>query len=173
MTSSGTMQTLFFPRMMRPYPIVLLHPTALSEWRPVTRQRRSWFMAVSSQTNTCTTMSTIPSPAPDQAYIDVSALEAGIINLSIDRFLADTEPEIVSCPSLAFLLRHSKTGFQIVFDLGTRRDFEGYPPATQKRIQSLGFLPTVKQDVAESLEKGGVAPDEVDAVIVSHLHWDQ
>lgn len=116
---------------------------------------------------------TLPPPAPDQAYIDVSALEAGNISLPIDKIIADTEPGIVLCPSLAFALRHCKTGFQIVFDLGTRRDFEGYPPATQKRIESLGFSPTVKQNVAESLEKGGVAPGEVDAVIVSHLHWDQ
>ena len=116
---------------------------------------------------------TLPPPVPDQVYIDVSALEAGNINLSIDKIFADTEPETVSCPSLAFSLRHSKSGFQIVFDLGTRRDFEGYPPATQKRIKDLCFSPTVKQNVAESLEKGGVAPDEVDAVIISHLHWDQ
>lgn len=127
----------------------------------------------------CTTMSdqiatiTLPPPAQDQSYLDVSALEAGNISLPIDKLVADVEPEIVSCPSLAFSLRHSKTGFQIVFDLGTRRDFEGYPPATQKRIQSLGFSSTVKQNVAESLEKGGVPPGEVDAVIVSHLHWDQ
>jgi glyoxylase-like metal-dependent hydrolase (beta-lactamase superfamily II) len=116
---------------------------------------------------------TLPPPAADQAYMDVSALEAGNINLPIDKLIADTEPEIVSVPSLAFSLRHSKTGFQLVFDLGTRRDFEGYPPATQQRIQRLGFSPTVTHTVAESLEKGGVAPHEVDAVIVSHLHWDQ
>ncbi|KAG9312958.1 beta-lactamase-like protein [Chiua virens] len=115
---------------------------------------------------------TLPAPAPDQAYIDVSALEAGNITLPIDQFIADTEPEFVTCPSLAFLLRHSKTGFQMVFDLGTRRDFEGYPPALQKRIQNFGFSPIVNQNVAESLERGGVPPDEVDAVIVSHLHWD-
>lgn len=116
---------------------------------------------------------TLPPPAADQAHMDVSALEAGNINLSTDKLVADTEPEAVSCPSLAFFLRHSKTGFQIVFDLGMRRDFEGYPPATQKRTRDVGFSPTVKQTVAESLEKGGVAPHEVDAVIVSHLHWDQ
>lgn len=115
----------------------------------------------------------LPPPAPNQAYIDVSALEAGNISLPIDMLVADTEPGIVSCPSLAFSLRHSKTGFQIVFDLGTRRDFEGYPPALQKRIKTLGFLPRVKQNVAESLQNGGVPPEEVDAVIVSHLHWDQ
>ena len=105
--------------------------------------------------------------------MDVSALEAGNITLPIDKLIADAQPETVSCPSLSFLLRHSKTGFQTVFDLGTRRDFEGYPPATQERIRRLGFSPTVKQTVAESLEKGGVLPDEVDAVIVSHFHWDQ
>jgi len=114
----------------------------------------------------------LPPPATDQAYMNVSALEAGNITIPIDKFVAGANPASASCPSLAFYLRHSKTGFQIVFDLGTRRDFEEYPPATRKRIQDLGFSSKVDQNVAESLEKGGVPPDEVDAVVVSHLHWD-
>lgn len=116
---------------------------------------------------------TLPPPAPDQAYLDVSALEAGNISLPIDKLVADTEPETVSCPSLAFSLRHSKMGYQIVFDLGMRRDFEQYPPVAQRLVRSFGCSSTVTQTVAESLEKGGVSPNEVDAVIVSHLHWDQ
>lgn len=113
---------------------------------------------------------TLPSPAADQAYLDVSALEAGNLRLPIHEFVADIKPEIVSCPCLAFLLRHSKTGFQIVFDLGTRRDVDEYPPATHKQVKN---SPMVKQTVLESLGKGGVQPHEVDAVIISHLHWDQ
>lgn len=116
---------------------------------------------------------TLPPPALNQAYVDVSALEAGNICLPIDMLVADTERELAWCPSLAFSLRHSKTGFRIVFDLGTRRDFESYPPAMKKRMKELGFSSTVEQSVTESLEKGGVAAKEVDAVIVSHLHWDQ
>lgn len=112
----------------------------------------------------------LPPPAPDQAYMNVSALEAGNLHLPIHKFVANTKPEIVSCPSLAFLLRHSKTGHQIVFDLGTRRDVEAYPPATHEQVKSSAG---VTQDVVESLEKGGISPNEVDAVIISHLHWDQ
>ena len=115
----------------------------------------------------------LPPPVPDQAYMHVSALEAGIIYLPIEKVIADVEPQIVSCPSLAFLLRHSKTGYQVVFDLGTRRDLDAYPPAVHKPLRELGISPTVPQTVAESLAKGGVAPNEVDAVILSHLHWDQ
>ncbi|KAH7890737.1 beta-lactamase-like protein [Phlebopus sp. FC_14] len=115
---------------------------------------------------------TLLPPAANQAYFDVSALEAGNVVIPMDRIVAGAKHEFLPCPALAFSLRHSKTSFQMVFDLGVRRDIEGYPPALQKRIRDLGFSPVVKQTVAESLERGGIAPDQVDAVIVSHLHWD-
>ncbi|KAG2122292.1 beta-lactamase-like protein [Suillus cothurnatus] len=51
----------------------------------------------------------------------------------------------------------------VIFDLGIRRDLEGYTPLCQELI---------KAKVAESLVKGGVSPDEVETVIISHLHWD-
>lgn len=85
----------------------------------------------------------------------------------------DQQGESISCPSLAFSLRHSKTNSWVVFDLGIRRDLEGYTPLSQERIKALGFAPVVDQTVAESLVKGGVSPDQVETVIISHLHWDQ
>ncbi|KIJ65712.1 hypothetical protein HYDPIDRAFT_39629 [Hydnomerulius pinastri MD-312] len=114
----------------------------------------------------------LPLPAPNQAYIDVSALEAGNLLIPMDMILAGAKHEFVPCPSMAFSLRHSRTGFQMVFDLGVKRNMKDYTPVSQKRIEAIGFSPVVKQSVAESLQKGGVAPEQVDAVIVSHLHWD-
>jgi hypothetical protein len=116
----------------------------------------------------------LPPPSVDQPFIYVSALEGGTVripcNLVVD---GNSQEESISCPSLTFLLQHSKTKSRVVFDLGIRRDLEGYTPLSQERIKTMGFAPVVNQTVAESLIKGGVSPDQVETVIVSHLHWDQ
>ncbi|KAH7909072.1 beta-lactamase-like protein [Hygrophoropsis aurantiaca] len=118
------------------------------------------------------TMITLPPPAVDQAYIDVSALEAGHLRVPLDFIVAGSAPtDFMKCPSLAFSLSHSKNHTRLVFDLGVRRDLEAYPPSVQSFLNKT-ILVDVKQDVAESLVKGGLPPEQVDAVIVSHLHWD-
>ncbi|KAG7095747.1 hypothetical protein E1B28_006457 [Marasmius oreades] len=114
----------------------------------------------------------LPTPAPDQAYCDVSALEAGFVDLQTAMFIDDGKPdEIITGPCLAFLLRHSRTGHKFVFDLGTRKDWENYPPAVVQWIHEV-FHSRVPQDAIESLQKGGLAPSEVDVVCLSHVHWD-
>ena len=126
-------------------------------------------------TNPTTTPPPLPPPAPNQPYIEVSALLGGLFRLPLTVFVADSNPEDVvsSAPAFGFFLRHSVTKDQIVFDLGIRRDLESYPPAAQRRIDKL-FSPTrVPQTVDEILCKGGVKPAEVKTVMLSHLHWDQ
>ena len=114
----------------------------------------------------------LPEPAPDQAFIHVSALEAGMIRLPLQIFVKGATPEEISdCPSLAFLLRHSKTGTELVFDLGLRRDSDSYPPAAQALLKRMPI--EVPQSVDESLVKGGKDPKEVQTVVLSHLHFDQ
>ncbi|KAK1230350.1 hypothetical protein PQX77_006560 [Marasmius sp. AFHP31] len=114
----------------------------------------------------------LPPPAPRQAYCDVSALESGIMDMETSYFLDDAEPgDVVVAPSLSFLLHHSKNGKSFVFDLGLRKDWENYPQAIVRWIRDL-FPCNIPQDVAESLEKGGVSPSEVDFVCLSHVHFD-
>lgn len=31
----------------------------------------------------------------------------------------------------------------------------------------------VPQDVGDSLRKGGVSPEDIQKIILSHIHWDQ
>jgi hypothetical protein len=95
----------------------------------------------------------------------VSALEGGNIRIPCDLVVdGNSQGEFISCPSLAFSLRHSKTKSWVVFDLGIRRDLEGYTPLSQERIKVIGFAPVVNQTVAESLVKGGVSPDQVEKI---------
>jgi len=115
----------------------------------------------------------LPSPAEYQAYMNVSALKAGSLHVPLQNVVAGSSPmDAVRNPSLAFLLRHSKSGHQVVFDLGIRRDKLSLPPVVQRRIQNFDFQPEVPQDIGESLKAGGTQPEQIDTVVVSHLHWD-
>ncbi|TBU31314.1 Metallo-hydrolase/oxidoreductase [Dichomitus squalens] len=114
----------------------------------------------------------LPAPSVDQAYVKVSALEAGIIHLPLQFFVKGASPSEVSvCPSLAFYIRHIPSGDSMVFDLGLRRDVASYPKVVQDHIARLMPV-TVPQSVEESLAKGGVDPKSVQRVVLSHLHFD-
>ncbi|KAG2144502.1 beta-lactamase-like protein [Suillus clintonianus] len=108
----------------------------------------------------------LPSPSNEQAYMYVSALEAGHLNVPLSLMAVDQSDGPIDFPSLAFFLRHSKSDKRVVFDLGIHRNIKEFAPA------AIQVVPDVKQTVAESLEAGGVLPSSVDLVILSHLHWD-
>ncbi|KAI9065959.1 Metallo-hydrolase/oxidoreductase [Trametes sanguinea] len=113
----------------------------------------------------------LPEPLPDQPFIEVSALEAGFLELRMRLFVSGSGPtESKMCPSLSFLLRHSSTKETLVFDLGIRRNLETHPPAV--RQLNAGRTVVVPRTVAESLQKGGVDSRDIKTVIVSHLHFD-
>ncbi|KIJ65713.1 hypothetical protein HYDPIDRAFT_110861 [Hydnomerulius pinastri MD-312] len=122
----------------------------------------------------------LPAPQTDQAFMNVSALEAGNINIPLDFLVAGYGPDdLVDAPSLAFVLTHAKTGARIMFDLGIRRDIEALPPEVQAFVfreedgqGRSGISVRTEHTVHKSLIKAGLPPDQIEAVIVSHLHWD-
>ncbi|RMZ68339.1 metallo-beta-lactamase superfamily [Pyrenophora seminiperda CCB06] len=63
-------------------------------------------------------------------------------------------------------------GRQVVFDLGGRKDLETYVPAIRQMIQD--HVPGLRtsSDVVEILHQGGVSPESLEAVILSHSHPD-
>ncbi|KAI0356386.1 Metallo-hydrolase/oxidoreductase [Trametes cingulata] len=118
-------------------------------------------------------MSDLPAHAPDQAYCNVSALEAGYIQVPL-QWVIDTaqDGETSNLPALAFLLRHSKNNDIFVFDLGIRKDVENLPTGYLNRINSMGFRTDVPEDAADSLARGGLRPADVKHLCYSHLHFD-
>ncbi|KAF8489688.1 Metallo-hydrolase/oxidoreductase [Gautieria morchelliformis] len=72
---------------------------------------------------------------------------------------------------MAFLLRHSQNDKKIIFDLGARKDWENYPPSIQEAIRAL-FKVKVPVDVVDSLRRGGLEAENIDLIILSHVHWD-
>lgn len=114
----------------------------------------------------------LPPPAADQAYCDVSALEGGELVLPCAYFVTNAaKDEKVLAPALSFLLLHSRTKETLVFDLGVRKDLHNAVPPIIDRVSKFSPI-NIPQDVPESLTRGGLTPDEVTYVCLSHCHWD-
>ena len=84
----------------------------------------------------------------------------------------DPEDAKIRVPTLSFLIKHPTNGEKLVFDLGLRRDWENYPPPVSGRIEQF-FGPLISiPDVPESLQRGGLTTDDINDVVISHVHWD-
>ncbi|KAI1347839.1 hypothetical protein F5Y01DRAFT_307252 [Xylaria sp. FL0043] len=121
-------------------------------------------------------------------YVTVSALNAGHITIPEYLFVAGADPEVrTTVPSLSFLIQHPSTPASrngnitnLVFDLGVKRDLEGYAIAQQPHIAARQPIIT-HPDCSASLREGirseeaqELLKDEndVDFVMLSHVHWD-
>ncbi|KAL3488061.1 beta-lactamase-like protein [Aspergillus germanicus] len=104
--------------------------------------------------------------------IKLSLLPSGSLTLPTRFFCADksTSTERLLVPSMSFLLQHP-SGKKIVFDLGIRRNLDEYPASIQPHLVTRQPIYTVP-DVCDSLRQGGLNPAEIDAVILSHVHYD-
>ena len=115
---------------------------------------------------------TLPAPGANQAFCNVSALEAGLIDLPDEMFISNATPgKVTTLPTLSFLLNHSTHDKKFVFDLGLRKDWENLPPYIVGLLKT-SFTFEVRQDVAESLQIGGTSPSDITYVCLSHIHWD-
>lgn len=113
----------------------------------------------------------LPKPNANQAYCDVAALEGGHLQMIECMWVTSvTDDAKHPAPSLAFILTHLGSGKRVVFDLGIRADLENAIETVQKRAQL--FDAKVPQDVIASLRKGGIEPNDVTHIIISHAHWD-
>ncbi|KJA28716.1 hypothetical protein HYPSUDRAFT_33049 [Hypholoma sublateritium FD-334 SS-4] len=114
----------------------------------------------------------LPTPAQNQAFCNVSALEGGTMDAPDDIFIADGVPgERHILPSLCFLIQHSGRAEKIVFDLGIHPDLTTYPPAVQQAVAAV-FKVQDSPKCVDALAKGGLAPDDIDYVCLSHVHFD-
>ncbi|KAF2871637.1 AhpD-like protein [Massariosphaeria phaeospora] len=117
-----------------------------------------------------------PSPPLEIATVSVHALSGGHFSLPEYQFVHPVSREArKTVPSLSFLIQHHNVTngkvTRIVFDLGLRRDITRYAPAIQKHVETRQPMCT-DPDVVKSLANGGLAPDDIDYVLYSHVHWD-
>ncbi|KAL5486196.1 hypothetical protein ACEPAI_7241 [Sanghuangporus weigelae] len=115
----------------------------------------------------------LPPPTPNQSYCDVSAVEAGFLTIPGIVTVADvdnSDKHIV--PSLTVLITRVPSGKRLLFDLGLNVD-DDRKAVTPGFKESLSlFDPFVPKDVVTSLKAGGVNPDVVTHICISHLQLD-
>jgi glyoxylase-like metal-dependent hydrolase (beta-lactamase superfamily II) len=130
----------------------------------------------------------LPPPREGQTTVKVSPMIAGSLTLPDRFFVHPADPEAKrTVPSLAFLIQHPGTfgtsapkpffpiqqgkPFNLVFDLGLRRAADRYIPVQKAHLETRGPY-TVAPGVAAQLEQQGVSAGDIDAVIISHVHYD-
>ncbi|EIW80162.1 Metallo-hydrolase oxidoreductase [Coniophora puteana RWD-64-598 SS2] len=129
----------------------------------------------------------LPPHVANQAYMDVSALDGGRLSCPAWTIIGDvpkTSNERFNIPLLGFHLRHSVSGKRVVYDLGMPRledlpklpEFEAFAKGLLGNKSEGNLLKLISYEghgcVEDSLRKGWVQPEEVDVVVISHLHWD-
>jgi glyoxylase-like metal-dependent hydrolase (beta-lactamase superfamily II) len=115
----------------------------------------------------------LPKASENQPFLKLTLLPSGIIHLPLYMFVQDApKDEVQPCPSMSWLIEHSKSNKKIIFDLGLPRDFKAYTPAVQSRIANI-LKVEVEEDVLDGLGNLGLNPEkDIDAVLFSHLHYD-
>jgi glyoxylase-like metal-dependent hydrolase (beta-lactamase superfamily II) len=126
----------------------------------------------------------MPQATDPRVFVTVSALDGGHLTLPERLFVTDADPEKrATVPSLAFLIQHpspspagSSSVTRLVFDLGVKRDLNGYTPAQREHIAQRQPVIT-DPDCAASLRTSEAETPldpakDIDYVILSHVHWD-
>ncbi|KAI5843186.1 beta-lactamase-like protein [Tricharina praecox] len=115
--------------------------------------------------------SPLPPASLNQSFTTLHALEAGHLTLPRHLFISGASPtDRTTVPSLSFLITHPSHG-RLVFDLGIRNPISEYSTPIQAHIVSRQPV-TTTPDVTLSLASLGITPDEIDTVVLSHVHWD-
>ncbi len=93
--------------------------------------------------------------------------------VAMDTFMTESEPDAPrrwhKCPTYSVLIQHPTAG-NILFDLGTRCDNNEYAPKTITESDIYHGGP--ENDLKVLLDKCKVAPEDIDYVILSHMHYD-
>lgn len=120
----------------------------------------------------------LPPPSPNQTFVTVSPLAAGFITLPDAAFVAPADKDAKrTVPSLAFLITHpgndssNNKPFRMMFDLGLRKSASRYPDVLQNHIASRAPY-HLEPGAAAQLKLGCLDPNDVDLVLLSHVHYD-
>lgn len=79
--------------------------------------------------------------------------------------------EKLAAPAYSFLIQH-KSGRNLLFDLGVRKDWRNMAKPTVDQIDAVGFNVQVEKNVIDILEENGLKGSDIEAIIWSHWHWD-
>lgn len=80
--------------------------------------------------------------------------------------------EWMNLPTFSFYIQHQSSKRQFLFDLGARKDWENHVPHIKGLIA--GHVPGIRitEDVLDIVSNGGVKVDDIEALLLSHWHFD-
>lgn len=112
--------------------------------------------------------------------VTVHALSAGHLTLPEKFFISPLESSSLEArrtvPSLSFLIKHQDVSSQepptyVLFDLGLRKHLSLYSQQIQAHAETRKPISS-QPDVLTSLQEGGLNADDIDLIVLSHVHWD-
>ncbi|RKO89040.1 beta-lactamase-like protein [Blyttiomyces helicus] len=87
-------------------------------------------------------------------------------------FTFGSNSESTRVPVFAFHIHHHKSNTHILFDLGLMKTLTAYPPTLLALFPTI-FHPEIDLDAADVLrEKGGIPPESISHIVLSHPHFD-
>ncbi|KAH7079853.1 beta-lactamase-like protein [Paraphoma chrysanthemicola] len=109
------------------------------------------------------------------SFCDLSVIDAHCDMASYPYTLV--EPNIaghqwLNLPTFCFYIKHRNTNAKLLFDLGCRKDWHNSVPSIVDLCKTKIPGLRVGSDVIDILEAGGVQRDALQAVILSHWHYD-
>jgi hypothetical protein len=105
----------------------------------------------------------LPPPCENQAYFTLTPLDAGSLEVLEEFVVSDpTSGKQLAIPSLAFLLRHSSSKFNALFDLGIKKNLAFYSPLVQDVIKAHCPSCSGNLDVSDSLQNSGTGLSPID-----------
>ncbi|KAK1658741.1 beta-lactamase-like protein [Colletotrichum godetiae] len=114
-------------------------------------------------------------PCPSGASVTVSVLNncflRGVPTAPYVEPIRPGHETFNDLPCLVFLIENS-TGRKVLFDLGLRKDWEKLSPVSLTEIQNDKIHIVLEEDIVDILQRGGIEPGEIEAVVLSHHHWD-
>ena len=94
-------------------------------------------------------------------------------NSSLDEESKNEKREMFFVPDFVFLIEHSATGNNYIFDLGMRKDLSHSTPSViQTQLSNFPSFPKSPVDILTKYGTASQQPSHVKAVIFSHLHFD-
>lgn len=134
--------------------------------------------------------SRLPAPLPEQVYVTVSPIGDQSFTFPEKSFIKPAEDDARgTVPSLSFLITHPNPPstlpwldkrtpspplghpLRLLFDLGLRKNADAYSTQQQQHLKKREPH-ELSTSVAEVLlQKGDVKPQDIDLVILSHVHY--
>lgn len=100
--------------------------------------------------------------------IQVKVLDLGYMTFYKKELVrTDDEKEMIYSPALAILIKHPTAGY-ILYDTGNDDAWRDTYTDHIKEVYPISECLTIK----EALAKEGLTPDDIDVLILSHLHFD-